>query len=85
MSRVQLSIGLANESLANTIWDELQHMTGASAALTIAPTTLTLGVTGGTMRFLGHTVGATRISLASNTGLTSVLTALQSYGLISIP
>jgi hypothetical protein len=52
-------------------------------ALTIGSTTLRLGVTGGTMGFLGHTVGATRQVVPVAVGATTAIQALQALGLFS--
>jgi len=81
MSRNQLIIGLANQQLANTIWDELQHLTGATNALTIAATNTNVGVSGGTVGFFGAT-GSTRAPSAAVTDYASLKVALQNYGLI---
>lgn len=81
MSRVQLSIGLANQQLANTIWDDLQNITGTTAALSLAATNTNVGVSGGTVGFFGAT-GSTRATSAAVTDYASLKVALQNYGLI---
>lgn len=81
MSRVQLSIGLANQQLANTIWDDLQNITGSTAALSLAATNTNVGVSGGTVGFFGAT-GSTRATSAAVTDYASLKVALQNYGLI---
>jgi len=83
MSRNQLIIGLANQQLANTIWDELQHLTGATNALTVAATNTNVGLAGGTVSFLGHTTGATRQVVPAAAGATTAIQALQALGLFS--
>lgn len=83
MSRLQLTIGLANQQLANQLWDELQHMSGASNAVTIGATSTNVGVAGGTVSFLGHTVGATRQVVPAAAGATTAIQALQALGLFS--
>jgi hypothetical protein len=74
MSRNQLIIGLANQQLANTIWDELQHLSGTTNALTIGASTAVLG-------FFGAT-GSTRATSAAVTDYASLKVALQNYGLV---
>jgi hypothetical protein len=74
MSRNQLIIGLANQQLANTIWDELQHLSGSSTGLTVGASTSSLG-------FFGAT-GATRATSAAVTDFATLKVALQNYGLI---
>lgn len=81
MSRVQLSIGLANQQLANTIWDDLQNITGSTTALSLAATNTNVGVSGGTVGFFGAT-GSTRATSAAVTDYASLKVALQNYGLI---
>jgi hypothetical protein len=82
MSRNQLIIGLANQQLANTIWDELQWLSGTTNALTVAATNTNVGLAGGTVSFLGHTTGSTRATSAAVTDYASLKVALQNYGLI---
>ena len=74
MSRNQLIIGLANQQLANTIWDDLQHLTGTTNALTIGASTAVIG-------FFGAT-GSTRATSAAVTDYASLKVALQNYGLV---
>jgi len=74
MSRNQLIIGLANQQLANTIWDELQHLSGSSTGLTIGASTAVIG-------FFGAT-GSTRATSAAVTDYASLKVALQNYGLV---
>lgn len=81
MSRMQLAIGLANQQLANIIWDDLQNMTGTTNAHTIAATNTFVGATGGTVGFFG-TSGATRQTLAASTNTTSIVAALVNLGLV---
>lgn len=82
MSRLQLSIGLANEQLANQMWDELQHMSGASNAVTLAATTTNLGRSGGNLGFFGVTAVAQQALTAGST-VGNVITALKNLGLSS--
>lgn len=81
MSRAELTVGLANQQLANTIWDELQHMRGATNALTVGATNTYVGVSGGTVGFFGAT-GSTRATSAAVTDFASLKVALQNYGLV---
>jgi hypothetical protein len=74
MSRNQLIIGLANQQLANTIWDDLQHLTGTTNALTIGASTAVIG-------FFGAT-GSTRATSAAVTDFATLKVALQNYGLV---
>ena len=83
MSRNQLIIGLANQQLANTIWDELQWLSGTTNALTAAATNTNVGLAGGTVSFLGHTTGATRQVVPVAAGATTAIQALQALGLFS--
>jgi hypothetical protein len=74
MSRNQLIIGLANQQLANTIWDELQHLTGGTSALTIGASTVSLG-------FFG--AAATVQPVCPNTSsTTTIANALLALGLV---
>lgn len=79
--RNTLVVGLANDRFGNAIADELQHMTGASDALTVGATTTRIGVTGGTVAFFGGT-GSTRATSAAVTDFASLKVALQNYGLV---
>lgn len=81
MSRMQLAIGLANQQLANIIWDDLQNMTGTTNAHTIAATNTFIGTAGGTLGFFGVT-GATRATSAAVTDFATLKVALQNYGLV---
>ena len=81
MSRAELIIGLANQQLANSIWDELQHLRGATNALTAGATNTYVGVSGGTVGFFGVT-GSTRATSAAVTDFASLKVALQNYGLV---
>jgi hypothetical protein len=81
MSRNQLIIGLANQQLANTIWDELQWLSGTTNALTVAATNTNVGLSGGTVGFFGAT-GSTRATSAAVTDYASLKVALQNYGLV---
>ena len=81
MSRNQLIIGLANQQLANTIWDDLQWLSGTTNALTVAATNTNVGLSGGTVGFFGVT-GSTRATSAAVTDYASLKVALQNYGLI---
>lgn len=79
--RNTLVVGLANDRFGNAIADELQHMTGASDALTVGATTTRIGVAGGTVAFFGGT-GSTRATSAAVTDFATLKVALQNYGLI---
>lgn len=81
MSRAELAIGLANTRLANTIWDDLQNITGTTNALSFGATLTSVGVSGGTVGFFGIT-GASRATSAAVTDFASLKTALQGYGLV---
>lgn len=87
MSRLQLTIGLADQQLANTIWDELQHLTGATSALTISPpslvvgaTTATVGASTSVIGFFGAAATAQPV-LTSASNSTAIANALIALGL----
>lgn len=88
MSRNQLIIGLANQQLANTIWDDLQHLTGATSALTISPPTLVVSATTNTIGASTSVVGffgaaATAQPVVPNTSnTTTIANALLALGLV---
>jgi hypothetical protein len=73
MSRNQLIIGLANQQLANTIWDELQHLSGSTNALSIGASTASLG-------FFG-TTPSTQPILTNASTAAQIVTALVGLGL----
>lgn len=83
MSRALLAIGLANQQLANILWDDLQNISGTTNALTLGATNTAVGVGGGTVSFLGHTTGATRQVVPVAAGATTAIQALQALGLFS--
>jgi|688.fasta_scaffold1798485_1 hypothetical protein len=75
MSRNQLIIGLADQQLANTIWDELQHLRGSSTGLTVGLSTSSLG-------FFGVTA-VSQQALTTGSTVGNVITALKNLGLSS--
>ena len=81
MSRAELAIGLANTRLANTIWDDLQNITGTTNALSLGATLTSVGVSGGTVGFYGIT-GSSRQTLASSSNTTQIVAALAAIGLV---
>jgi hypothetical protein len=81
--RQKIIIGLADVQAGDEIGNVVRHTTGVTNALTIGSTTLRLGVTGGTVGFLGHTAGATRQVVPVAAGATTAIQALQSLGLFS--
>lgn len=81
--RQKIIIGMADVQAGDEIGNVVRHTTGTTNALTIGSTTLRLGVTGGTMGFLGHTVGATRQVVPVAVGATTAIQALQALGLFS--
>lgn len=88
MSRNQLIIGLANQQLANTIWDELQHLTGASNALTVSPPTLTVSATTNTIGASTSSVGffgaaaTVQPVVPNSSNTTTIANALLALGLV---
>jgi hypothetical protein len=81
MSRFQLAIGLGNQQLANVIWDDLQHMTATTTALSLAATNLNLGISAGTLGFFGAT-GTTQLAVPNSSNTTTIANALLSLGLV---
>ena len=81
--RQKIIVGMADVQAGDEIGNVVRHTTGVTNALTIGSTTLRLGVTGGTMGFHGHTVGATRQVVPVAAGATTAIQALQSLGLFS--
>ena len=79
--RAKLIVGLADEEIGSRLADSLQHVTGASNALTVGATVSRFGVTGGTVAFFGGT-GSTRATSAAVTDFLSLKGALQNYGLV---
>lgn len=77
MSRNQLIIGLANQQLANTIWDDLQHLTGATSALTVSPPTLVVSATTNTIGASTSVVGFFGAAATAQPVLTNASTAAQ--------
>jgi hypothetical protein len=74
MSRNQLIIGLANQQLANTIWDELQHLSGSTNSLTIGASTASLG-------FFGAAATAQPVC-PNSSNTTTIANALLALGLV---
>jgi hypothetical protein len=79
--RTTLIIGLADEEIGSRVADAVQHVTGASDAVTVGATSTRVGVAGGTVAFFGGT-GSTRATSAAVTDFATLKTALQNYGLI---
>jgi hypothetical protein len=74
MSRNQLIIGLANQALANTIWDSMQNLSGSTGALTVGASTASLG-------FFG-TTPATQPVVPNTSNTTTIANALLALGLV---
>jgi hypothetical protein len=79
--KTKIIIGLADEEIGSRVADAVQHVTGASDAVTVGATSTRVGVAGGTVAFFGGT-GSTRATSAAVTDFASLKTALQNYGLI---
>jgi hypothetical protein len=79
--KTTLIIGLADEEIGSRVADAVQHVTGASDAVTVGATSTRVGVAGGTVAFFGGT-GSTRATSAAVTDFATLKTALQNYGLI---
>jgi hypothetical protein len=79
--KTKIIIGLADEEIGSRVADAIQHVTGASDAVTVGATNTRVGVAGGTVAFFGGT-GSTRATSAAVTDFGTLKTALQNYGLI---
>jgi hypothetical protein len=79
--KTKIIIGLADEEIGSRVADAIQHVTGASDAVTVGATSTRVGVAGGTVAFFGGT-GSTRATSAAVTDFATLKTALQNYGLI---
>jgi hypothetical protein len=77
----KIVIGLADQQAGDEVGAVIRHTTGNVTALTVAPTSLRLGVTGGTVAFFGGT-GSTRATSAAVTDFATLKVALQNYGLV---
>ena len=79
--RAKLIVGLADEQDGGRVADVLQHATGTASALTVGATTTRIGVTGGTVGFLGS-AGAVRQQCTTST-VTALHACLASVGLVN--
>ena len=79
--RAKLIVGLADEEIGSRLADSLQHVTGASNALTVGATNVRVGVTGGTVGFFGS-AGAVRQQCTTNT-VTALHACLANVGLVN--
>lgn len=77
--KAKLIVGLADEEIGSRVADALQHVTGASNALTVGATGVQVGVTGGSVSFLGRALTGPQGVTLSN--VTTVAQALINLGL----
>ena len=80
--RNTLIVGLASDQFGNQLANSLQHLTGATNALTVGATNVTVGVTGGSLGFYGAAVTARPTGVTLN-NVTSIANALVNLGLIA--
>lgn len=75
----KLIVGLADEEIGSRVADALQHVTGGTNALTVGATQVRVGVSGGSVGFLGAAATAAQGVTLSN--VTTVAQALINLGL----
>lgn len=79
--RSKIVVGLADEEVGGRVADALQHVTGGTNALTVGATNVRVGVTGGSVGFLGATP-VVRQQCTTNT-VTALHASLSALGLVN--
>lgn len=79
--KAKLIVGLADEEIGSRVADALQHVTGASNALTVGATNVRVGVSGGSVGFCGASP-VVRQQCTTNT-VTALHATLSALGLVN--
>ena len=77
-----LVVGLANELHGARVADVVQHQTGATNALTVGATNITVGASTSNLGFYGAAVTAKPTGVTLN-NVTAIANALSNLGLIT--
>jgi hypothetical protein len=80
--RNTLIVGLASDQFGNQLAKSLQHLTGATNALTVGATNITVGASTSSLGFYGAAVTAKPTGVTLN-NVTALATALANLGLIA--
>jgi|688.fasta_scaffold01588_13 hypothetical protein len=80
--RNTLIVGLASDQFGNQLANSLQHLTGATNALTVGATNITVGASTSSLGFYGAAVTAKPTGVTLN-NVTALATALANLGLIA--
>jgi hypothetical protein len=80
--RNTLIVGLANEQHGGRVADVVQHQTGATNALTVGATNVTVGASTSNLGFYGAAVTAKPTGVTLN-NVTAIANALANLGLIA--
>lgn len=80
--RNTLIVGLASEQHGGRVADVVQHLTGATNALTVGATNVTVGASTSSLGFYGAAVTARPSGVTLN-NVTSIANALANLGLIA--
>jgi hypothetical protein len=80
--RAKLIIGLADEATGGRLHNAVRHVTGSDSALTVSPTSFSVGASTSSIGFFGAAVTAKPSGVTLNSA-TAIANALANLGLIA--